>query len=110
MFAAQQIRPGTRGNPGEAAQFTFQLACRPTGAADEGTHHSTRPTHLGQSFCHGNLQRPAQALLRTPPKSGKGQLVVRHWPALVNDQLSQQIEILAVQEIPDRLVRRAIEN
>ena len=110
MFAAQQISSRTRRHPGKAAQFTFQLACRPTGAADEGTHHSTRPTRLGQGFCRRNLQRPAQALLRTPPKRGKGQLVVRHWPTLVNDQLSQKFKILPLQEIPDRLIRWAIEN
>ena len=94
MFAAQQISSRTCRHPGKAAQLAFQLARRPTGVTDEGAHHTARPTRLGQGFCRGNLQRPAQTLLRTPPKRGKGQLVVRHWPTLGNDQLSQELEIL----------------
>lgn len=101
MLVAEEVRLGTGGDPGAAAELIFELAGRPPGVADEGTDDAAGPVRLGDGILRGNTDGPAEAGFLAPPEGGKSELVAGDRPAIVNGKLAERGEFLLVEEVTD---------
>ncbi len=107
---SEQLRRCGGNDPCVLLNFLFELSGAPTGVADEGAHQCAGFFLLHHGLLGGDLLSESKSLSAIPPECGKKQLILCHWPGLVDADMAEWVEGGVLEDIADTLTGGLIEN